>query len=87
MGAIKFTEDKGLLIAAQMLVISKLTPDIYELRSRLGKNWQRALYFHVVGNDFVITHGFSKKKNKTPLLEIRHAEELRDEFYETISRK
>lgn len=39
-----------------------------EIRSKVGKNQQRGLYFHVDGNHYVITHGFSKKtqKNSNP---------------------
>lgn len=34
-------------------------------------------------SDYVITHGFSKKTNKTPQREIDHAIDLRAEFYQT----
>ncbi|MBU6045534.1 type II toxin-antitoxin system RelE/ParE family toxin [Lacticaseibacillus paracasei] len=81
--AIHTTEELGLQEAAQRLLVKKLTTNLYELRSRQGKTYQRGLYFHVSGSDYVITHGFSKKTNKTPQREIDHAIDLRAEFYQT----
>lgn len=79
--AIKTTEEVGLQTASRLLLVKKLDTNLYELRSRQGKTFQRGLYFHVVGSDYVITHGFSKKTNKTPQKEINHAIDLRAEFY------
>lgn len=78
---IEITEEKGLLVASHMLLVKKLDNNLYELRARQGKQYQRGLYFHVVGNEYLITHGFSKKTNQTPQREIEHAIELREEFY------
>lgn len=66
----------GILIAAKQKWIKKLDPDIYEIRSKLGTNIQRCFYFHKQGNKYVITHGFTKKTDKTPMREIRHARSL-----------
>lgn len=79
--AIKTTEAKGLEVATRMLLVKKLDKNLYELRSRVGKNYQRSLYFHISGPDYMITHGFSKKTNKTPQREIDHAIDLRAEYY------
>jgi phage-related protein len=78
---IEMVEEKGITIANRLLLVKKLDKNLYELRSRQGKDYQRALYFHVVDNDYVITHGFSKKTNRTPQREIDHAIDLRAEFY------
>lgn len=47
--------------------------NLYELKSKVSSNIQRALYFHVKGPEYVITHGFTKKTPKTPPAEIAHA--------------
>lgn len=44
----------------------KLETNLYELRSKVSSNIQRVFYFHVVDNRYVITHGFTKKTDKTP---------------------
>lgn len=58
----------------------KIDTNLYELRSKVGSNIQRAIYFHVVNGRYVITHGFTKNA-KTPLHEIEHAKEIRKEWY------
>lgn len=73
-------ENEGLLVASRLKVTRKLDSNLYEIRSRISINIQRVLYFHVVGNDFVITHGFTKKTQKTPKAQIEHAKEIRLEF-------
>jgi len=61
--------------------------NLYELRSKVGSNIQRAMYFHVEENDYIITHGFTKKSQKTPLKEIDRGKYLREEYYETLEGK
>ncbi|RXT59147.1 type II toxin-antitoxin system RelE/ParE family toxin [Lacticaseibacillus chiayiensis] len=78
---IETVEEKGIEIASRLLLVKKIDKNLYELRSRQGTDYQRALYFHVVDNDYLITHGFSKKTNRTPQREINHAIDLRAEFY------
>ncbi|MGC3051167.1 type II toxin-antitoxin system RelE/ParE family toxin, partial [Enterococcus faecalis] len=56
--------------------------NLYDLRSKVGSNIQRAFYFHVVDNRYIITLGFTKKTEKTPKQEIEHAKELRKESYD-----
>lgn len=62
----------------------KLGDNLFELRSGIGGNIQRALYFHWLGSKFIITHGFTKKTQKTPIQEIAKAIEIRKEFEEEI---
>ncbi len=54
----------------------KLSDHIFELKARES----RILYFYDVGDRIIITHAFSKGGRKTPLREIRHAEQLRRHF-------
>lgn len=76
------TEEFGMLIAQRLKWVKKIDKNLYELRSKVGSNIQRFIYFHVEGTRFVITHGFTKKTDKTPLAQINHAQELKKEWYE-----
>lgn len=72
---IKETEVNGLLVAQRLKWVKKIDTNLYELRSKVGLNIQRGLYFHVENGRYVITHGFTKKSEKTPKKEIDHAKE------------
>ncbi|MDO4183377.1 MAG: type II toxin-antitoxin system RelE/ParE family toxin [Coriobacteriia bacterium] len=50
---------------------------IYELRTVQGSNITRILYFFFVGNRILLTHGFTKKTQKTPKREINRAKLIR----------
>ncbi|UYN57785.1 type II toxin-antitoxin system RelE/ParE family toxin [Lacticaseibacillus chiayiensis] len=39
------------------------------------------MYFHVVDGKYMITHGFTKKTQRTPRLQIEHAEKIRKEYF------
>ncbi|NKD31999.1 type II toxin-antitoxin system RelE/ParE family toxin [Enterococcus casseliflavus] len=77
-------EEHGILIAQKMKWVKKLGDNLFELRSGIGGNIQRALYFHWLGSKFIITHGFTNKTQKTPIQEIAKAIEIRKEFEEEI---
>lgn len=79
---IKTIEQQGLLTAAKMEWIKKLDSNLYEIRYKVASNIQPGLYFHVEENKYIITHGFTKKAQKTPTREIRHAKEIRAEYYQ-----
>ena len=81
---IDMIEEVGILPAIQLEWIKKLDTEIYEIRSKVSSNIQRALYFHWLGSKFIITHGFTKKTQKTPIQEIAKAIEIRKEFEEEI---
>ena len=53
---------------------------IFELRTILGSDITRVLYFFVVGKKAILTHGFSKKTQKTPPAEIERAKKYRAEY-------
>lgn len=59
------TQEQGLLVAQRMTWV-KSTQNLYELRSKVSSNIQRAMYFHVKGPKYVTTHGFTKETTKTP---------------------
>lgn len=73
-------EEYGLLIAARQEWIKKLDKNLYEIRSKRASNIQRAIYFHVNGDKYTITHGFTKKSQKTPTNEIKTAKSRRETY-------
>lgn len=73
---------QGLIVARKMKWIKKLDDNLFELRSKTGNNIQRGLYFHATDSNYQITHGFTKKSQKTPANEIKHALEIRAEYWE-----
>lgn len=56
--------------------IRKLDKNLYEIRCQFSNNIQRAIYFHREDDKYVITHGFTKKTQKTPPNEIKKAKRL-----------
>ena len=54
---------------------------IFELRIKLGSNIERVLYFFISGDKAVLTNGFTKKQQKTPINEIELAK-MRKADYE-----
>lgn len=79
---IQTIEQVGLGTAVKMKWVRKLDVNLYEIRSKVASNIQRGLYFHDEGPHYVITHGFTKKTQKTPSREINHAKDLREEYYQ-----
>ena len=64
---------------------SKLLGDgIFELRVQQSNNLTRILYFFYDGKRIVLTNGFVKKTQKTPVAEITTAKKYRADF---LSRK
>ena len=57
-----------------------LDDGIFELRTAQGKNITRILYFFVVGQRIILTHGFVKKTQKTPAREIERAKKIRKDW-------
>lgn len=56
------------------------TNDIWEARKRFGSNSYRILFFFDEGTIVVLTHGFLKKRQKTPKDEILKAERYKDDY-------
>jgi phage-related protein len=82
MRVVEATEVNGMLVAQRLKWVKKVDTNLYELRSKVGTNIQRALYFHVVAGRYVITHGFTKKTEKTPKQQITHAKTIRKEWFD-----
>jgi phage-related protein len=56
------------------------TDDIWECRVQLGSSTYRLLGFFSEGGVIILTHGFSKKSQKTPRNEIERAESYKKDF-------
>lgn len=61
-----------------------LQDGIFELRTIMGNNIARVLYFFVVGRKIIMTNGFIKKTQKTPRQEIEIAKKYRDIYLERL---
>ena len=57
-----------------------LRDGIMELRTQNRGRWHRVLYFFVVGETVVLTHGFTKKTNKTSDNEIEKALKYKKDY-------
>ncbi len=68
-GPLRYSDDRS----------KKLADDIFELKPTAEV---RLPYFFDGRNRLVITHGFTKKRGRTPRTEIRRAESLRAEYLE-----
>lgn len=79
---INMIEKAGIQAAIQLEWIKKLNKELYEIRSKISSNIQRVIYFHVKNNQYIITHGFTKKTQKTPIKEIIRAKRIKQEFEE-----
>lgn len=61
-----------------------LNDGIFELRAKVGSDISRVLYFFLIGKKVILTNGFVKKTQKTPVAEIEKAKQYRKEY---LSRK
>lgn len=61
----------------------KNTTGLYEIRVQVGSNIYRIFCFFDLDNIVVVGHGFHKKTQKTPKLQIERAEQIKKEYYET----
>lgn len=53
---------------------------IFELRTKQGSDITRVLYFFFIGNKAILTHGFTKKSQKTPKSELDLAKKYRADY-------
>lgn len=53
---------------------------IFEVRTKLGSDITRILYFFFIGNKAVLTNGFVKKSPRTPPAEIALAKKRRADY-------
>jgi len=60
------------------------TNEIWECRVKLGSDIYRLLGFFHKGSILILTHGFQKKTQKTPIQEIEKAEAIKKDFYRSM---
>lgn len=77
-GRLELLEEYGSMLG--MPFSRYLDDGIFELRTVQGNNITRILFFFVVGERVILTHGFVKKTQKTPLREINKAKKIRDDW-------
>ena len=54
--------------------------DLWELRTRVGSNQYRLIYFLFTGGVFILLHGLMKKSGQIPQQDLRTARDRRTEF-------
>lgn len=59
---------------------------IFELRIKQGSDITRVLYFFFVGHNAILTNGFVKKTQKTPIREIQLAHKYKADYERRNSR-
>ncbi|MCI1552986.1 MAG: type II toxin-antitoxin system RelE/ParE family toxin [Levilactobacillus sp.] len=67
----------GMLNSRKQKWVRELEHNLFEIRSRQANNIQRVIYFHFENDHYVITHGFTKKTQKTPQREIQRGRHRR----------
>lgn len=53
---------------------------IFELRIKQGSDITRVLYFFFVGKKVILSNGFVKKTQKTPISEIKLAKKYKEDY-------
>lgn len=76
--SIQALQDMG--ISLRMPLSESLGDGIFELRAKVGSNISRVMYFFIIGDSAVLTHGFIKKTQKTPSRELEKAKKIRDDY-------
>ena len=77
--SIQALQDMG--ISLWMPLSESLEDGIFELRAKSGTNISRVMYFFIIGNRAVLTHGFIKKTQKTPRRELQRAKDIRADYF------
>lgn len=76
--SIQALQDMG--ISLRMPLSESLGDGIFELRAKVGSNISRVMYFFIIDDSAVLTHGFIKKTQKTPARELEKAKKIRDDY-------
>lgn len=82
--SIQALQDMG--ISLRMPLSESLEDGIFELRAKSGTNISRVMYFFIIGNRAVLTHGFIKKTQKTPRRELQQAKDIRADYFRRFGR-
>lgn len=77
---LKILQEKGNLLSEPYS--KHLDDGIFEIRSKVGSDISRVLYFFYFGGKIIVTNGFIKKTQKTPSKEIEKAKCYRKDYLE-----
>lgn len=75
---LEMLEQQGMLPTTYFKKI--VNTEIWECRIQQGSNIYRIFCFLDKGSIIILTHGFIKKTQKTPIDEIKRAEEYRSDY-------
>lgn len=83
--AIQALQDIGMLF--EFRYQSHWTMAYFEHRDKTETNISHMIYFFFIGDRAVLTHGFIKKTEKTPLQEKERAKKIREDYIERFVRR
>ena len=78
---LKLIEDLDIVPSSYLKKLTG-TEEIWECRIKFGSNAYRIFCFFAENSVVVLTHGFTKKSQKTPKTEIERAEAYKKDFLE-----
>ena len=81
-GLLQILQEKGNLLREPYS--KHLDYGIFEIRGKVGTNITRVLYFFYYDNKIILTNGFVKKTNKTPVNEIKLAKMRRKVYLDRM---
>ena len=81
-GLLQILQEKGNLLREPYS--KHLDNGIFEIRGKVGTNITRVLYFFYYDNKIILTNGFVKKTNKTPVNEIKLAKMRRKVYLDRM---
>jgi toxin-antitoxin system, toxin component, relE family len=81
-GLLQILQEKGNLLREPYS--KHLDDGIFEIRGKVGTNITRVLYFFYYDNKIILTNGFVKKTNKTPVNEIKLAKMRRKVYLDRM---
>ena len=81
-GLLQILQEKGNLLREPYS--KHLDNGIFEIRGKVGTNITRVLYFFYYDNKIILTNGFVKKANKTPVNEIKLAKMRRKVYLDRM---
>ncbi len=85
LGILKILEEKGNQLREPYS--KHLEDGIFEVRAKVGTDITRVLYFFYYDGKIILTNGFVKKTQKTPVNEIQLAKKRRNEYIERSQTK
>ena len=67
-------------------IFEHLDDGIFELRCKFGSDITRVMYFFFAEGKIILTNGFVKKTQKTPVAEIQLAKVRREDYMERMKK-